>query len=120
MVSFATRRAISGGGFYDYSARYGAVRDEDRVTLRQSLPSHTKLGAPTAVGDVEQMARRLELQEFLELPLVALSNGQTRRASILRELLARPELLILDEPLSTFVVLNLVLASTDHAYCRFV
>jgi hypothetical protein len=37
LVSFAHRPRASGGAFYDYTARYGAVRDEDRVTLRQSM-----------------------------------------------------------------------------------
>jgi hypothetical protein len=34
---FAHRTRASGGAFYDYTAQYGAVRDEDRVTLRQSM-----------------------------------------------------------------------------------
>jgi len=43
---------------------------------------------------------------LLELPLVALSNGQTRRASVMRELLERPRLLILDEPLTGLDVIQ--------------
>ena len=47
-----------------------------------------------------ELLGQLELREFLDLPLVALSNGQTRRARILRALLRKPRVLLLDEPLS--------------------
>lgn len=48
----------------------------------------------------EDLSVRLGLTSLLDLPLVALSNGQTRRARILKAVLSRPELLLLDEPLS--------------------
>ncbi|KAE9387578.1 hypothetical protein BT96DRAFT_1004993 [Gymnopus androsaceus JB14] len=35
-LSFGHRQQ-AGGAFYDYSARYGAVHEEDRLTLRQSM-----------------------------------------------------------------------------------
>ncbi|KDQ12000.1 hypothetical protein BOTBODRAFT_113519 [Botryobasidium botryosum FD-172 SS1] len=110
IVSFSTRNrrpgAPAGGAFYDYSARYGAVREEDRITLRESLPSQTRLGEEVTDADVRGVAGKLELEGFLELPLVALSNGQTRRASVMRELLERPRLLILDEPLTGLDVIQ--------------
>ncbi|THU76759.1 hypothetical protein K435DRAFT_770826 [Dendrothele bispora CBS 962.96] len=37
IVSFGNRRRTSGGAFYDYSSRYGAVQEEDRITLRQNM-----------------------------------------------------------------------------------
>jgi len=122
LVSFAHRPRASGGAFYDYTARYGAVRDEDRVTLRQSMfpeESGTVQDSikPFIVGKsyrkrqdvfkLEERARRFEdlterlgLKHLLDLPLVALSNGQTRRARIVKALLERPDILLLDEPLS--------------------
>lgn len=54
-------------------------------------------------GRMTQMApltERLEISRFLDLPLIALSNGQTRRAHIVRHLLKDPKVLLLDEPLS--------------------
>ncbi|KAG1814471.1 hypothetical protein EV424DRAFT_1413941, partial [Suillus variegatus] len=36
-VSFAHRPRAAGGAFYDYTSRYGAVREEDRITLRESM-----------------------------------------------------------------------------------
>jgi ABC-type Mn2+/Zn2+ transport system ATPase subunit len=93
-VSFAPQRVTTGGAFYDFTARYGAVREEDRITLQESL----------GVVDVV-LAESLDLKRLLNLPLVALSNGQTRRARILQALMRSPtpEVLVLTEPLSTCV-----------------
>jgi len=126
-VSFAHRPRASGGAFYDYTARYGAVRNEDRVTLRQSMfPEESGLvqnsiksfivdkphcERPDASFKLEARARRFEelteklgLTHLLDLPLVALSNGQTRRARIVKALLEQPDILLLDEPLSACCV----------------
>jgi ABC-type molybdenum transport system ATPase subunit/photorepair protein PhrA len=111
LVSFSHRPRSTGSTFYDYSARYGAVREEDRITLRQSMfPSnshqpllHESHPRKPTLDLFSSLADKLKLTELLDLPLVALSNGQTRRARILKALLAQPQLLLLDEPLSTFV-----------------
>lgn len=93
LVSFKTRLGHS-GEFDDYTARYYSIRDEDKLTVRQHLEEATG-----ATGEaIEQRASQLEMTPFLDLPLITLSNGQTRRARILRALLAEPELLILEEP----------------------
>lgn len=102
MVNFAHRRQVATyGGFYDYSARYGAVRDEDRVTLRQSLLGDT--GEEEHRHFLDSLAQNLQLSDKLDLPLISLSNGQTRRASVLRQLLLEPQVLFLDEPLSAYI-----------------
>ncbi len=49
----------------------------------------------------DELIDKVGLTSFLDLPLVALSNGQTRRARIVKAILSKPELLLLDEPLST-------------------
>ncbi|KAI0253684.1 P-loop containing nucleoside triphosphate hydrolase protein [Lactifluus subvellereus] len=125
LVSFAHRPRASGGAFYDYTARYGAVREEDRITLRQSMfpeesglvresmnsfivdDSSRNLERNDAPSRTEERARRFEeltdklgLKHLLDLPLVALSNGQTRRARIVKALLEQPDILLLDEPLT--------------------
>ena len=87
MVSFAHRSRSSGGAFYDYTARYGAVRDEDRITLRQNMFPDTVENIPNAEDNFDDLADKLGLKNLLDLPLVALSNGQTRRARILKALL---------------------------------
>jgi ABC-type sugar transport system ATPase subunit len=138
LVSFAHRSRASGGAFYDYTARYGAVRDEDRITLRQSIfpeeSGHVKdstghffvdkshHGLEDATLRVEKMARRFEelteklgLKQLLDLPLVALSNGQTRRARMVKALLEQPDILLLDEPLSLCYILSLCTAGLTKA-----
>ncbi|KAJ7288796.1 P-loop containing nucleoside triphosphate hydrolase protein [Mycena rebaudengoi] len=110
LVSFTNRRA-AGGAFYDYTARYGAVREEDRITLRQSMfpetikdlksASRIALDAPATDHKLfEHLVQKMGLADLLDLPRIALSNGQTRRARILKALLTKPCLLLLDEPLT--------------------
>lgn len=125
-MSFAHRPRASGGAFYDYTARYGAVREEDRITLRQNMfpehttndPNHPPLYTIEEISTsskdeiteknkqverqrkFEEWVSKLGLEKFLDLPFIALSNGQTRRARIVKALLDSPELLLLDEPLS--------------------
>ena len=97
-VSFTAQRRSADGSFYDYTARYGAVREDDRLTLRETLFSQvTDAEDKAALGD---LAERLDLKHLLDLPFIVLSNGQTRRARVAKALLAKPELLLLDEPLS--------------------
>lgn len=123
-MSFGNRRRASSGAFYDYTARYGAVQDEDRVTLRQHMFPETIDpfgGIPEELRDpawkenqmngadslsperhalFDSLVQKMGLSAFLDLPLIALSNGQTRRARILRAIWNQPQLLLLDEPLS--------------------
>jgi len=58
----------------------------------------------------ENLTEKLGLKQLLDLPLVALSNGQTRRARVVKALLEHPEILLLDEPLSVCYVFFLCTA----------
>ncbi|KAF8921840.1 P-loop containing nucleoside triphosphate hydrolase protein [Mucidula mucida] len=101
IVSFGNRRRASSGAFYDYTARYGAVQDEHRVTLRQHMFPETIDpfgGIPEELRDpawkenqmngadslsperhalFDSLVQKMGLSAFLDLPLIALSNGQT-------------------------------------------
>ncbi|KAI6009874.1 P-loop containing nucleoside triphosphate hydrolase protein [Pisolithus marmoratus] len=121
LVSFAHRPQSTGSAFYDYTARYGAVRDEDRITLRESMfgeydflnirpkvQMETKTPEELAAESVKKaifkdLTAKLGLVPLLDLPLVTLSNGQTRRARIVKAVMSQPELLLLDEPLSNWL-----------------
>jgi len=133
-VSFSHRAThTSGGAFYDYTTRYGAIRDNDMVTLRESMFPESILEAkpdPLATSAFEKpkvhkhtfsqvvrlsseeemlfntLVKEMHLDQLLDLPLIALSNGQMRRARIVKAVLRKPELLLLDEPLSTFFFLK--------------
>ena len=123
LVSFSHRPKFQ-TGFLDYSARYGAVWDEDRRTLRETLfpelvekvrrvelnlPEKPTGGVDSLEAEnqcvlLEWLIDKLDLRELLDLPMITLSNGQRRKARIVKTLVgqlgARPELVSLDEGLS--------------------
>lgn len=101
-VSFRQRSGADNGAFFDYTSRYGAVRQEaDRITLRATLcPSGENLTIEQRLL-LEKLVKEMKLSSLMDLPIITLSNGQTRRARIIKAILAQPELLLLDEPFSS-------------------
>ena len=88
-------RLFSPERFY-YQQRFEFADDAECPTVREYLTSGQ------AVTDAELMttAERLRIVGLLELRMLKLSNGQTRRTRLARGLLAHPKLLILDDPFS--------------------
>lgn len=71
---------------------------------------HTRRrGASASVSDV---VKTLELSELLDRSPSTLSGGQQQRVALARAVLARPRLLILDEPLSS-IEMDLRIRMTD-------
>jgi ABC-type molybdenum transport system ATPase subunit/photorepair protein PhrA len=107
-VSFKTRLGggQGGGEFNDYTARYYSIREEDKLTVREYLLKQQSIhGSNNNDDDVDdnddmlcKFSKLLKLNDLLDLPLITLSNGQTRRFRILSSLLRKPLLLILEEP----------------------
>ncbi|PPQ65555.1 hypothetical protein CVT24_010818 [Panaeolus cyanescens] len=96
-VSFRQHSGGESGAFFDYTTRYGAMREEeDRVTLRDTLP-HVEAARQSLF---DALVERMNLTNLLHLPIITLSNGQTRRSRIVKAILDQPELLLLDEPLT--------------------
>lgn len=86
-------RLFTYAGHY-YQQRFEFADADEPLTLDQYLRNGTA-ASDTAVREA---AGRLGIAGQLPLAFIKLSNGQTRRARIARALLARPELLILDDP----------------------
>ncbi|SPO26891.1 related to ABC transporter family members [Ustilago trichophora] len=143
-VSFATKigaSSSSSNDFTNYSARYGAIREGDRITLYERLMDLLDcpvglIAAQKLVPDpftssspldqvglfkyksaserqqalrkatqadkiIKSMAPLLLIdEELLHRPVIALSNGQTRRARILSSLISGAEMVVLEEPFS--------------------
>jgi ABC-type molybdenum transport system ATPase subunit/photorepair protein PhrA len=74
---------------------------EDRITLKDNLTPGPSGGSTSPL--FETLTVQMNLTSLLDLPLLSLSNGQTRRARIVKAILDNPELLLLDEPLSNYL-----------------
>jgi molybdate transport system ATP-binding protein len=85
-------RAFSYAGQY-YQQRYEFADAEQPLTVREYLQAQSE-------RELHEVAELLRIRGLLDLAFMKLSNGQTRRARIAKGLLAKPELLILDDPFS--------------------
>ena len=87
MVSFQNR-LMDGNDLY-YQQRYNFSAEDNIPTVRQHL------------GDRDFNAphfKLLKIQELLDVELIKLSNGQTRRVILAKALSLHPKLLLLDNP----------------------
>jgi len=81
---------------YYYQQRFEFSDVDDCPTAREYICS----GIAGADVELDVIADRMNIRPQLDLKLLKLSNGQTRRARLARALLAKPDLLILDDPYS--------------------
>ena len=115
-VAFNTRlesnsSLATSGEFTDFTARYFGIRkeDADATTLRVHLTKQTEQEDSVDRMQVQKKdflnrtTKALKLDHLLDIPLIALSNGQTRRARIAKALLSMPEVLVLEEPFSALL-----------------
>lgn len=99
MQYLAFAKPSTTGEFTDYTARYGALQEEDKLTVRQRLETSFGPSAQAAKNVFEAMVM-LGMQHLVDMPYIALSSGQTRRARIATALMTRPAMMLLEEPMA--------------------
>lgn len=76
---------------YCYQLRWNLHEQEDIPTVREVL-------AATYEGEALALLRQFHLDAFINEPVVQLSSGELRKLQIVKALLQKPRLLVLDNP----------------------
>ena len=87
-------RTLSNTTDFYYQQRFQSQDAEDSLTIEEELHSYLE----TNKEETLQWLERLHLTSLLQEPLIQLSNGENKRLQLVKSLLHRPSILILDNP----------------------
>jgi putative ABC transport system ATP-binding protein len=79
---------------------YLTVKENIELPCRVHGKRRKRITAPTLDEEVERIARRLDIHDFLDRGVTRLSTGQQQRVAIARAVIGSPRLVIADEPTS--------------------
>lgn len=92
-------RNLSNTSDFYYQQRFNSCDSEDAETVEHYL-SAVKVVRPSEIWTSERVVDRLNLRPLLNMELIKLSNGETKRLMLAAALIKNPVLLLLDNPLN--------------------
>lgn len=93
LVAFREESRLFSPAKYYYQQRFNFIDPIDDLSLEEFLRA-----TADSANALHAMARHFGLERLLPLSFLKLSHGQSRRARLAQALLAKPELLIIDDP----------------------
>ena len=84
-------------------SRMGVMLHDDMIypqlTIKENLIFYSKiLGIKNIIENIQKISSLLDIDEYMNVPVLKLSNGNKRRASLGKSLLNNQDILIADEP----------------------
>ena len=97
LVSFTDTSSLfrNANAVHYYQQRFNAFDSDGHLTVQEYLESS---GLSMQIPEHLDILERIGIRSLLALERIKLSSGQTRKMLLARALLARPELVILDNP----------------------
>lgn len=85
--------------FY-YQQRYNSSESEDALTVTQELNAYFEKASPNQDHDdvISFWLHRIGLDHRSNTPLIQLSNGEHKRLQLIKALMLRPDVLVMDQP----------------------
>jgi len=93
-VSFKEESRLFSYSRHYYQQRFNFIEKDDDLSLDQFLTG----GKPVDEVHLAQLCEQFHIGHLRPQSLITLSNGQTRRSRLVKALLQRPHMLILDDP----------------------